>query len=491
MKLVSLGICVDNNDPKGIGRIRFNLLGSNIGAREGAIDYTMWGVKDTFVAQPFLPTNINFIPEKGQTIKIITYDNENSLVNQEYISGPFTTSHDYNSQTNSKQIENTTYGVLVEKSPDIKTNTGEYIKKKSEGSLPKVTDYAIQGKYGSDVLFTENGIQLRGGKYPTKEFVKGNQKEEILNYPIMSDNIAKLNLKKFSNKMELKKSKENVEVLDVSVLKHIVEYDVDNLDNPTLLTFNVYLTKDSHSDIFKTNVFNNKTYEDITTLSECTQLLTEEPLTFIVSTLTECYIRIRNVIANLDKKGLSYYNNLLSTGNLHPFYFRPAYTLKTKISKTHKTFLDSIVVPGVTTIKGSGLYFSADSPNPKAKTKEIVSNILKITNTGKEQSFGSITSDKIYFLSTQNKSNLDFTALDKYEYSQSDYLEKIDPNTYALVKGENLLKVLRAINDVLFTHKHNINKSISGQSEYKEGNTLSSLIKTLEDDILSKSIRIN
>ena len=105
MKIISLAICVDNRDPKGIGRIRYNMIGRNTGSQEGAVSYTKWGEKDTFVAQPFLPTNINFIPEIGQTIKILSYNTENDLVNQEYISGPFTTSHDYNSQINSKQLE--------------------------------------------------------------------------------------------------------------------------------------------------------------------------------------------------------------------------------------------------------------------------------------------------------------------------------------------------------------------------------------------------
>ena len=91
------------------------------------------------------------------------------MVNREYIAGPFTTVHDYQSQTNSRQVENTSYGSNVKKMNNVFSENGTYVKEKSEGTISNLKDYAIYGPYGSDVLFTENGLTLMGGKLVSKD----------------------------------------------------------------------------------------------------------------------------------------------------------------------------------------------------------------------------------------------------------------------------------------------------------------------------------
>ena len=86
---------------------------------------------------------------------------------------------------------------------------------------------------------------------------------------------------------------------------------------------------------------------------------------------------------------------------------------------------------------------------------------------------------------------IEFGALNQYEYTQEDYINKIEKSTYSTVRGENLLRILQIIIDVIFTHRHNPLMPIIGQQDYEEGNSLKELYKTLENDILNKSIRIN
>jgi hypothetical protein len=81
--------------------------------------------------------------------------------------------------------------------------------------------------------------------------------------------------------------------------------------------------------------------------------------------------------------------------------------------------------------------------------------------------------------------------LDKYDFTQEDYIKNIDPKTYSTVRGENLLTLLRSMIQVIFTHRHNPLKPIIGQTEYAEGEELKKLYQTVENDILNKSIRIN
>ena len=104
--------------------------------------------------------------------------------------------------------------------------------------------------------------------------------------------------------------------------------------------------------------------------------------------------------------------------------------------------------------------------------------------------------DKIYFLSTdlgtnESSSPILFNDLDKYDLTQQDYIKQIDPKTYSTVRGENLIQLLGKMIEVIFTHRHNPLMPIVGQYDYNEGNELKELFKTIENDILNKSIRIN
>ena len=46
MKIIDIGICVDNNDPKGIGRIRCVRYNDYVGEKEGALKYEKWDDKE-------------------------------------------------------------------------------------------------------------------------------------------------------------------------------------------------------------------------------------------------------------------------------------------------------------------------------------------------------------------------------------------------------------------------------------------------------------
>ena len=53
MKIIDIAICVDNVDPKGIGRIRCVGYNDYVGEKERAVNYVEWDDKDPFVALPF------------------------------------------------------------------------------------------------------------------------------------------------------------------------------------------------------------------------------------------------------------------------------------------------------------------------------------------------------------------------------------------------------------------------------------------------------
>jgi len=507
-RIIRIATVTDNNDPKCLGRIRFKELVGLSGPIEGALNYKPWDDKDPFCALPFLPININYLPEKNQSVIILSYDTINPTTNQTYVAGPFSTPHDFTSQTISEQIQNTSYGANAIKQPDIKDGKGEYRNKKSEGSLTKNEHYSISGKYGSDVRFTENGLVLRGGHLLSKGAASPVNKDLISKTPIMSTKYSNLYLKKFSKTMTLEPVEDKVETVQNSLLKFIVEYDVDNLSNPTKVNFYLYKV---HKNPLGSNLYDTNSFTEFTELDPSPQIMTlvnlsggtinVPTLSYSATTIDNASINIRHIMYTLHEDGLnsinddinnSYYNNN-DFENIHPFYFRPTKEFRERnlyIDEKQK-LINKIKLRNIG--PGNGLIWSINEVSPPIKVTNNKKLEPKIKNSSPEQTFGAIITDKLYFLSTDtNESNLsiNFNELDKYELNQEDYIKRIQPNTYATVRGENLLNLLYSIINVLTTHVHNINSPYARQ-DYASHDKLIELFQKMENDLLNKSIRIN
>ena len=505
MRLVNLGIVTDNIDPKGIGRVRYKVLGNQSGPSQGAAAFEDWEPLDPFCASPFLPNNLNFIPTVGQTIKIVQYDLENDLMNQEYIPGPFTTIHDWNSQSNSGQLENTSFGVAVKQTGNIFNGNGTYVKSNAKNSLAKHEDSAIYGKYGSDVLFTENGVSLRGGKLLSKDSANARERSDLITHPLRGKKQATLSLKKFSSKQEFKEEKEIVVSIPTNKLNYVIEYDLDDVTNPTKVSWYIYYVREVFGDAFATNVFTSSHTPDLTSIESVT-LINEDNTTttptFVqtVDSKKGAYIKIRKTLCDLHDDGLKIKDIKITTDRskyIHPFYFRPRQSLVSIINSTPSVsdFLDNIKPSCNTSVsEGSGLFWSISEPSPKPKSEERKITVLKTISSSAEQSFGTLVSDKIYLLSTDanevGSKTVPFDKLDTYEYTQEDLLTRIEPNTYATVRGETLLAFLDQLYVVMAGHAHQPTKPMVKEA-YGDWKKLEVLRNTLKNDILNKSIRIN
>ena len=517
MKIIDIGMCIDNIDPLGIGRIRCSRYNDYTGQKEKAIDYDPWSDRDLFTASPFLPSNINYIPEINQSVKIISYNTDKETVNVEYIAGPFTTMYDYNGQTFSQQITNTTYGTATKHKPNIRNTNGKYVNDKSENTFAKERDYAIYGKYGSDIIFTENGLQLRGGKLLSKEAASQTNRETLIDYPLMAKKSSRFYLKKFPKKMILEKKLVKNTLINNKDLKYIIEYSISCAEQncgtnstglspteeyPTTVKFYVKKVTNSFGDIFKTNYFTeHSTYSDsLVKLINTTESSSEPTFTSKVTSVPDIYREIRDKIFLIHDKGLSELNSLYPSDDVHPFFFKPRYDFKnlTPANDTEKdnkqTILNSINITRVG--PASGMIWSLTKAKASTEEVETIEDELIIDPNSPEQTFGSIMADKFYILSTDLGSNessspVPFYDLNKYDLTQEDYIRRIEENTFSTVRGENLLELLNTLIEVMFTHVHNPAMPIVNQYDYDAGNKLKELFKTLENDILNKSIRIN
>ena len=503
MKIIDIAICVNNKDPENLGRIRCIRYSSYTGEVERAMDYDEWDDKDLFTANPFLPTNINFIPEKGQTVKIINYNTSKETVNTEYIAGPFTTRHDFNSQTHAGQVERTSYGIAAKHGKSVIDKDGN---SKSEGVFAKHNDYGIYGKYGSDVIFTEDGLQLRGGKLITKKSATSEQKVKMLYEPIKSNNTAVLYLKKFETAKEYVEGEVKSTKVQSADLRYIIEYSIDNFEggNATV-SYRVFNITKTFGDLFKTynpSLSESKLVDGnykLINLDGTTGLTGTPTFTREVTSITDAYTTIRSDLKNLHLKGLNEFDTRYSKEDLHPFYFRPSKETNEVIltsfeeNQNRELIFNNIFINEQCGPQ-NGLAFQTTSTTPPIVPVVIKELVLKDKTGGGEQTFSALKSDKIYLLSTDSSikrdPSINFEALNKYELNQDNYLKDIEPKTYATVRGETLLAFLKALYQVLDTHKHGINQTYA-RTSYDEHNTLVTLFEKLEADILNKSIRIN
>jgi hypothetical protein len=490
MKIIDIAICIDNIDPKGMGRIRCVRYSDYVSEKEGAYTYIKWSEIDPFIAIPFLPININFIPEIGQAIKIINYDTDKETINQEYISGPFTTSFDFNSQKFTNQLENTTYGSTYRKTQNIINSNGEFINNKSNNFLAKNNDFAIYGKFGTDIIFTKNGINLRAGKIDSSIYTN---KKNLIS-PDLSENIANIHLKKYENTLELSDIVTESSITQSALLNYIFEYELDTLTNPTKILFYIYkvIRKD---EIFNTDIFNINTE-----LNNNCQLINNEPI--IIDINSNKFITIggyntSQVVTLIRSKLFELYDigipkNLIL--DLTPFYFRPSKKfLNFTPINNDELQLKNNILNNINLLRigpNNGLIWSKNETSPPSVNSQLIDYKLKVVSKS-PQTFSSITSDKIFFLSSKaNNNTINFNALNKYEYNQDDYLKSIDVNSFSLVRGENLIEILKAMLKVLFNHRHNLTKPMV-KIGYDEYDSLIELIKTMENDLLNNSIKIN
>lgn len=164
MTNIKYGIVVDNNDIYDSGKIRvlelekdlpsgyrakniteLKTILSNLDVKGNHVPWQKGSnvkTSDPFLADPFLPKNINPIPEVGQLVKIILYDN---AIYKEYV-GPYIS-----------DLENINEGYINSLNSYKITNKKNLIDK---GYVNKVKDYGLHGK-NSQLLLSDKEFLLR------------------------------------------------------------------------------------------------------------------------------------------------------------------------------------------------------------------------------------------------------------------------------------------------------------------------------------------
>lgn len=484
MKLIDIGICIDNNDPRGMGRIRCVRYSEQVSEKERSMEYEPFSAEDPFICNSFLPLNINLVPKIGQAIKIINYDNEKLNVNQEYIAGPFINLIDVNKQTFTQQIENTTYGNTNKTRSDIFDKEGNYRNKKSDGFYHKKDDYGVYGKNGSDIIFTNNGVVIRGGKLMSDNKLSSKEKLKSIDQPFVYNKIPSFQIKKFPQKYKLEK-KTTTGVTNVNKLvKYFIEYDIDTLINPSeVICKLVKITKDKPE--YYSNTFSHNTKISIDDI----QVIIEHKKN--VTNLKNASIEINNFIYKIFKG--SKINDVIGSEYIvdFPLYFKPKYELVTTTNVLKTQLTDNVNFFNIGPMSGLIWDKNRITQTGEQNTQEV--DVL-IPDSEQDESISSLISDRLYLLSTdpnESERNVDFSQLNNYEIDQETYMKQVEPNTYSMVRGENLIRVLKTIISVVLTHEHNVVGPMVQNENYEQYTDLMERLKNLETEILNNKIKIN
>ena len=259
--IIYFGVCVDNKDPLGAGRIRAvndvtadaeggKLYGDAV---EKVIEkdkksiskkiYTPWGDKDPYIFNPFLPLHLNVIPNRGEAIKILYYNPENNQQNKEYI-GPLTSTPDkLGGDEYHLGREHTSMGGRVKGEASVMDNAD------SIGVFPNADDIAIQGRVNTDIVLGMSAKLPQPQNNPQPETIADESEIAIKPYPQIllrsakfkenldvpsqpgfNDKMTFFQLSTFPSTLTIEEKEVPTQTKEDSPLSILIEYDYEMTD---------------------------------------------------------------------------------------------------------------------------------------------------------------------------------------------------------------------------------------------------------------------
>ena len=548
--IIKFGVCVNNDDPLQIGRIRavidteqtqgspideidedalkktYDESTQDVKNKYSAPELLKWTKYDPNLLTPFLPAYINIVPKVKENIKIIFHNTKLRFQNKEYI-GPTISQpqklffEDFNS---GRKLYSP--GALFKENKSIKGETD------TQGIFPHENTIALNGRNNSDFIFGNREVIIRAGKFIIQEGDEEN--------PIYNPRQSFLQITNFPETMSYFEKEQNVTEIKQYPLEYLMEYDVDDLNPSGLFAGEISLSKiipePGNMKILVTEF-------GLTSLLPVTQaLMPVYKLSFSESTLDEVISHINNFLFEIDNN-LIYnpphstntgvndiikeFDSELNFGDVntatnslipYPFYFRPVgniYTVlydegvdMTSATETTKrqnasNIVERITLPGVTS-KGYGLAFSKDPRKP-----EPVTTTVKLPNpklTAGSQGISSLVSNKIYLYSydstiaSKGKIELDkinqpinINALESAGIQQEFFVSEFENKTDPLVRGDELLSMVKNLWGFIKTHVHPF-PGMPPVPVSEDGTKVEDIEKQLgeaNEVILNQDIRIN
>lgn len=522
--------CIDNSDPLRIGRVRaLDVELKEVDKSEGDPKLVPWSVDDPHLYKSFLPYHINVIPRVDEMIFYFVQDSSKTNLDRIYC-GPVLSHPSYakgekyeSAQVITSKGKKGNQGepyLLGDVNSDVPLSPD--ISKK--GVFPHPDDIALVGRDNTEILLGSREYSIPSedrpvsGWYPQILIRSGHfKKVSESQIPDRHNKPSFVQLNTFDKTYRnVDKPITKIDSTD-TYLKHIITYDITSgLETDSM---------SGYVSLYKANSGGN---------TESGQILASDmnPEKFIpgITFLPNGDYLIRSSFSGLDRRQVSRhiekFINAIDDNDrpkveglmthpdsvtdwpttIHPLYFMPTKQLNLsandwrtdtlairQANKNAIAIIEKIKLKGVVT-SGFGLAMT----NNSGEREIIVESSVVMTPVGEvfegRQGIVSIGTDKI-FLFSHNTSELGKIDLSDSPYgiSQEKYISDIEPKTNSLVRGEELMKLLKVIVNFMSSHTH----AYHGLGPIKQSwdgtrvEDLYRLLNSADKKILNQNIRIN
>lgn len=520
--------CIDNSDPLRIGRVRaLDVELKEVDKTSEDPKLVPWSVDDPHVYKSFLPYHINVVPRVDEMIFYFKQDSSKTNLDKIYcgpvLSHPsYVKGEKYESaqvMTNKGKAGNQGEPYLL---GDVNSDVPLSPDVSKKGVFPHPDDIAILGRENTEIVLgmreyvipsEENPLD---GWYPQILIRSGKfKKVSDSQIPDRYDKPSSIQLNTFDKTYRnIDRPVPKTDSTD-TYLKHIIVYDI------YYSTLNQYYNMSGHVSLYKVNSGGNtesgqvmasdmnpeKFIEGITFLPDDNYLIRSN---FSGLNRRQVARHIEKFINAIDDNDRPKVESLMSHPDsvtdwpttIHPLYFVPTIRL-TNDSKdignpdTHNDnalwIMSKVQLKGVSS-KGFGLAMT-NNPGERdivVETSTVMEPVGEVFEG--RQGIVSIGTDKI-FLFSHNITELGKINLSDSPYgiSQEKYISDIEVKTNSLVRGEELMKLLKVIVNFMASHTHAYH-GLAPVKQSWDGTRVEDLYRLLNNadkKILNQNIRIN
>jgi hypothetical protein len=519
-QLIFPGYVKDNKDPMMLGRIRVvpegkvyeDYINSVVDWNE---ELDPWTSRDPLIFLPLLPFYISQVPEINEFVNIIYQDKEFQLQNQYYLQGPFSSPLTTPFENYEGAKKYLSAGDRIKEGISLKNRDNQYRDERSKGIFPEPGDNALLGRGTADVIVKPNELLLRAGK--TKKL---NKNELPLGNPFRSFiQLSNFTQQKVTKPRQIARNF----VENVQMVKKIVIWDIENLENSQNVfngrvgLYNIIPSVDLNTKNFKSDTisnisigtnyvgpleeirFINKSFEDSVNL-----------INKFVNGVFSGFIDIPEYAINNQEN--------VSKSTTFPFVVTPSKLTYDKgietytqppISESTENFIYKNFINFNSKIKindgmdKSGYFLVWDNKNekpiigPQSSLKENI--ITPIEFLPADVTYGVMGAQRVYLLSQDSGGPKGKISLSEtlYGIPQDRFIgdvNSIESKTYPMVRGDELMILLRKMFSYVTGHVHPIATMPPVSVAAGNGQTTTEILQILsnaENSVLNQNIRIN
>jgi len=540
-KILYLSFVEDNEDTFLLGRIRClprqeqiesvlkglgkpNLLNANKSDIQDKYKYTS---DDPFVFMPLLPPYMSFIPKVGENVWLLYSDAQQNWGRKEQFYTVVTKSSPFNvfledtaqgnSMTNlgSNLVSGTEIKSQVKDVTDVTGTNYDYPQKKYRvpirGIFAEPCDNAIYGQGTTDLILKKDSVLLRAGKV-------NEMSPNSTNAPNRERGFLQISYFK-SEKIVSEPKNVNIDVVDESPLRKLLEYTIFNPEN-SMENFRGEIR--IYDIAAKYNLKNNEfTAETVIDPSLPTPFYTcrfqNQPMSAVTKTINTLIDSLNN--GRIEEVTTPIPLSAKTLTDSFPFYYRPDQRMRDILKESPDLSLGASafvrsqnvqrMVNAVNFTRNFSLEVTGDGLVSR-KNKFGVSRkseIQKISGNSefinKRNSVSILGSNKIILMSQDSVipgyspvnmeviSDTEDNTL--YGYSDNQINNNLIPNTEPLVRGYKLKELLNLIVKFLVSHSHPYHQLTPSSESYGQVTVekLESALQKYDEEVLNQNIRIN